>query len=182
MDWYHQRTTKTMACRGRDPSESKIVISNKRVAQMNIYNYLGCTRSNEGVEDVTNKLTKFLEVTGIISQVLKPLTSPEVNQNMNIQHIRCTYPNISQRNLDAKRARQIQNHSNRDETYERNCKVHVFWPQNKSQYSEGKHYHFQEKSVTTKINGYMFIECTDPDYCRLLWNTNWQETGNHEAY
>jgi hypothetical protein len=37
-----------------------------------MYDYLGCTLSYERAKDVANKLTKFLEIMGIISQVLKP--------------------------------------------------------------------------------------------------------------
>jgi hypothetical protein len=82
-----------MAFRGRHFTRSKIVINNKIIEQMNMYNYLGFTLLYEGVEDVTNKLTKFLEIAGIISQVLKPSKSPEINQAVNIQrisHIYCT--------------------------------------------------------------------------------------------
>jgi hypothetical protein len=64
--------TKTMAFRGRDPIISKIVINNKIIEQINIFNYLGCSLSYETEKDITTKVSKFLQITGIISQVLKP--------------------------------------------------------------------------------------------------------------
>jgi hypothetical protein len=61
-----------MAFRGRDPIRSKIVINNKIVEQVNKFNYLGCLLSYETEKDITSKLAKFLQITGIINQVLKP--------------------------------------------------------------------------------------------------------------
>jgi len=37
-----------------------------------MYDSLGCTPSYEREKDVAKKLTKFLQITGIISQVVKP--------------------------------------------------------------------------------------------------------------
>jgi hypothetical protein len=40
--------------------------------QVNTFSYLRCTLSYKQEKGVTNKLTKFLKITGIINQVLKP--------------------------------------------------------------------------------------------------------------
>jgi hypothetical protein len=64
--------TKTMAFRGRDPIRSKIVINNKIIEQVNTFSYLGYLPSYETEKDITLKLSKFLQITGIINQVLKP--------------------------------------------------------------------------------------------------------------
>jgi hypothetical protein len=61
-----------MAFRGRDPIRSKIVINNKIIEQKKTFNYLGCSLSYEGEKDVRTKVSKFLQITGIINQVLKP--------------------------------------------------------------------------------------------------------------
>jgi hypothetical protein len=63
--------TKTMASRGRDHIRSKIV-NNKMIEQVNTFNYLGCTQSYEHEKDVANKLSTFLQITGIINQAIKP--------------------------------------------------------------------------------------------------------------
>jgi hypothetical protein len=64
--------TKTMTFRGRDPIRSKIVINNKIIEQVNTFNYLGCLLSYETEKDITSKFSKFLQITGIINQFLKP--------------------------------------------------------------------------------------------------------------
>jgi hypothetical protein len=61
-----------MALTGRDPITRKIVISNKIIEQINTCNYFGCSLSYEKEKDVTVKLSKFLQIIGIINQVLKP--------------------------------------------------------------------------------------------------------------
>jgi hypothetical protein len=63
---------KTMAFRGREAIRSKIVINNKIIEQVNTFNYLGCLLSYETEKDITSKLSKFLQITGIINEVLKP--------------------------------------------------------------------------------------------------------------
>jgi hypothetical protein len=40
--------TKIMAFSGKDPVRSKICINNKRLDEVDIFNYLGCTLSYEG--------------------------------------------------------------------------------------------------------------------------------------
>jgi hypothetical protein len=48
------------------------VINNKIIEQINTFNYLGCSLSYEREKEVATKVPKFLKITGIIDQVLKP--------------------------------------------------------------------------------------------------------------
>jgi hypothetical protein len=50
----------------------KITINDKIFEQINEFKYLGCQISYEGERDVKNKISKFLQVTGTINNVLKP--------------------------------------------------------------------------------------------------------------
>ena len=45
-----------MAFKGRDPVRTKIVINNKIIEQVNLFNYLGNMVSYEGELDIDNKL------------------------------------------------------------------------------------------------------------------------------
>ena len=54
-----------MAFKGRDPVRTKIVIDNKIIEQVNLFNCLGNTISYEGELDIDNKLNNFLKITGI---------------------------------------------------------------------------------------------------------------------
>jgi hypothetical protein len=47
--------TKTMAFCGPEPIISKIVIDNKIIQQVNVFNYLGCSLSVEGEKDIMLK-------------------------------------------------------------------------------------------------------------------------------
>ena len=51
--------TKPMAFKGRDPVRSKIVIDNKIIEQVNLFNCLGNMISYEGELDIDSKLNKF---------------------------------------------------------------------------------------------------------------------------
>ena len=44
---------------------TKIVIDNKIVEQVNLFNYLGNIISYEGELDIDNKLNYFLKITGV---------------------------------------------------------------------------------------------------------------------
>ena len=57
--------TQSMAFKGRDPVRTKIVIDNKIIEQVNLFNCLGNTISYEGELDIDNKLNNFLKITGI---------------------------------------------------------------------------------------------------------------------
>jgi len=45
---------------------TKIVIDNKIIEQVNLFNYLGNMISYEGELDIDNKLNNFLKITGIL--------------------------------------------------------------------------------------------------------------------
>ena len=64
--------TKSMALKGRDPVRTKIVIDNKIIEQLNLFNYLGNMISCEGELDIGNKLNHFLKITGILNNVFRP--------------------------------------------------------------------------------------------------------------
>jgi len=66
------RKTKVMAFKWRDPVRTKIVIHNKIIEQVNLFNYLGNVISYEGEVDIDNKLNNFLKITGILNNVLRP--------------------------------------------------------------------------------------------------------------
>ena len=64
--------TKSMAFRGRDPVRTKIVIDNKIIEQVNLFNYLGNMISYEKELDIDNKLHNYLKITGILNNVFRP--------------------------------------------------------------------------------------------------------------
>ena len=51
-----------MAFKGGDPVRTKIVIENKIIEQVNLFNYLGNMISYEGELDIGNKLSNFLKL------------------------------------------------------------------------------------------------------------------------
>jgi len=57
-----------MAFKGRDPVRTKILIDNKIIEQVNLFNYFG-NISYEGELDIVNELNNFLKITGIINTV-----------------------------------------------------------------------------------------------------------------
>jgi len=59
-----------MAFKGRDPVRTKIVIDNKIIEKVNLFNYLG-NISYEGELDIDNKLNHFLKITGILNNVFR---------------------------------------------------------------------------------------------------------------
>jgi len=59
--------TKSMAFKGRDPVRTKIVIDNKIIEKVNLFNYLGNMISYEKELDIGNKLHHYLKITGILS-------------------------------------------------------------------------------------------------------------------
>ena len=48
---------------------TKIVIDNKIIEQVNLFNYLGNMILYEGKLDTDSKLNKFLKITGILNEV-----------------------------------------------------------------------------------------------------------------
>jgi len=61
-----------MAFEGRDPVRIKIVIDNKVIKQVNLFNYLRNVMSYEGELDIDNKLNNFLKITVILNNVFRP--------------------------------------------------------------------------------------------------------------
>jgi hypothetical protein len=62
----------------------------------NKYNYTECTLSYIREKDDRKKLAKYLLITRIIKQFLKPLKSPEAKEARNTQHISNSYHTIRQ--------------------------------------------------------------------------------------
>ena len=65
-----------MAFKGWDPVRTKIVVDNKIIEQINLFNYLGNMISYEGELDTDNKLNHFLKITGILNNVFRPQKKP----------------------------------------------------------------------------------------------------------
>jgi hypothetical protein len=61
-----------MAFNGRDPVRTKIVIDNKIIEQVNLFNCLGNMISCEKELDIDNKLHNCLKITGIVNNVFRP--------------------------------------------------------------------------------------------------------------
>jgi len=61
-----------MAFIGRDSIRTKIVIDNKIIEQVNVFNYLGIMIFYEKELDIDNKLHNYLKITGILNNVFKP--------------------------------------------------------------------------------------------------------------
>jgi len=64
--------TKSMSFKGRDPVRTKIVIDNKIIEQVNMFNCSGNMISYEKELDIDNKLHNYLKITGILNNVFKP--------------------------------------------------------------------------------------------------------------
>ena len=63
---------KSKSFKGQDPVRTKIVIDNKIIEQVNMFNYLGNMISYENELDIDNKLHNYLKVTGILNNMFKP--------------------------------------------------------------------------------------------------------------
>jgi hypothetical protein len=66
------KKSKVMEFIGQEPVLCKIIINDKIFEKVNEFKYLGYQISYEGGRDVKNKISKFLQVTGTINNVLKP--------------------------------------------------------------------------------------------------------------
>jgi hypothetical protein len=67
----HQKT-KIMAFKGTEPIRSKSVIDNMILEQVNTFTYLDCTISYQEKKDIYFKITKFLQILGLLNNTLKP--------------------------------------------------------------------------------------------------------------
>ena len=61
-----------MAFKGRDPVRTKIVIDNKIIEQVNMFNYLGNMISYKKELDIDNELHNYLKIIGTLNNVFKP--------------------------------------------------------------------------------------------------------------
>jgi len=61
-----------MVFKGRDPVRTKIVIDNKIIEKVNLFNFLRNMISYEGELDIDYKLNNFLKITGILNNVFRP--------------------------------------------------------------------------------------------------------------
>ena len=61
-----------MSFKGRGPVRSKIVIDNKIIEQVKLFNYLGNVISYEGELDTDNELNNFSKIAGILNNVFRP--------------------------------------------------------------------------------------------------------------
>ena len=64
--------TRSVSFKGRDPVRTQIIIENKIIEQVNLFNNLANMISYEGELDIDNKLNKFLKITGILNNVFRP--------------------------------------------------------------------------------------------------------------
>jgi hypothetical protein len=62
-----------MAFKGRDPVRTKIVVDNKIIEQVKLFNYLTIY---EKELDIDNKLHNYLKITGILNNVFRPQKKP----------------------------------------------------------------------------------------------------------
>ena len=69
-----------MTFKGRDPVRTKIVIDNKIIEKVNLFNCLGNMISYEGELDIDNKLNNFLKITGILNNVFRSQKEPLRNR------------------------------------------------------------------------------------------------------
>jgi hypothetical protein len=65
-----------MVFKGRDPVRTKIVIDNKIIEQVNLFNYLGNMISYEKELDIDNKLHNFFKNTGILNNFFRTQKKP----------------------------------------------------------------------------------------------------------
>ena len=69
--------TKLIVFERQDPVRTKIVIDNKIIEQVKLFNYLGNMISYEKKKlDVDNKLHNYLKVTGVLNKVFRPQKKP----------------------------------------------------------------------------------------------------------
>jgi hypothetical protein len=70
MEISHKKT-KIMAFKATEPIRSKIVIDNIMLEQVNTFTYLGCNISYQEETDIHFKITKFLQILGLLNNKLK---------------------------------------------------------------------------------------------------------------
>ena len=118
-----------MAFKGRDIVRTKIVIDNKIIEQINLFNYLGNICYEKEV-DIDNKLGNYLKITGILNNVFRT-QKPLRNKNKIIQSTGPPSSAIWQRKWDCYSKGRQKNNSSRDEIHEKNSRIHLDRLQNK---------------------------------------------------
>jgi hypothetical protein len=109
--------TKVMAFQGKYPTRSKIILNNKSIMeQVSNFNYLGCNVTYKCDEDLNDKLSKFLNICGVIARTLKKKTRKETNLKFKKKY-GSSITFIWQRNIDTENERLEQNSSSRDEIF-----------------------------------------------------------------
>jgi hypothetical protein len=63
---------KTTDFKGRDPVRSKTVIKNNKIEQINTFSCTGCSILYQSEKHITGKISKYLQITGIIYRILNP--------------------------------------------------------------------------------------------------------------
>ena len=61
-----------MTFKGRDPVRTEIVIDNRIIEGVNLFNCLGNMISYERELDIDKKLNKFLKITAVLNNVFRP--------------------------------------------------------------------------------------------------------------
>jgi hypothetical protein len=61
-----------MVFKGTEPIRSRTVIDNMILEQVNTFTYLGCNISYQDEKDIHSKITKFLQILGLLNNTLKP--------------------------------------------------------------------------------------------------------------
>jgi hypothetical protein len=64
--------SKVMAFKGQVPIRSKLAVDNIVLEQVNKFIYLGCKISCVEEKGITSKIKMFLQILGILNNVLKP--------------------------------------------------------------------------------------------------------------
>jgi len=64
--------SETVAFLGQDRVRCEIAVDNKCVQYVQVFKYLGCEISYENDKDIQQKLAKFAQVLGILTNILKP--------------------------------------------------------------------------------------------------------------
>jgi hypothetical protein len=91
----HQKN-KIMAFKGTEPIRSKIVIDNMTLEQVNTFTYLGCNISYQGEKDIHSKITKFLQILGLLNKYTETKFITKKHKIKTVQNISSSHPFIWQ--------------------------------------------------------------------------------------
>ena len=74
-----------MAFKGRDPVRTEIVMDNRIIEQVKLFNCLGNVISYGKELDIDNKFRNYLKIKGILNNVFRPQKTAQENNNKIIQ-------------------------------------------------------------------------------------------------